>query len=192
MEGSIHVTADRPPVASADALYEFITQRIRDFDMIVISGGVSKGDTDYVHSVLEVLGVEYLFKGVDMKPGKPVSAAIFMDRPILALPGNPLAAAVTFRMFGASMIRALTGAALEYPIELPAPSIKKRVKSDQFVPARMVKSDTNTEVELVSSMGSGDFTSIARSNGFIKIPREGEEKSSIDFYPWYSWRQENQ
>lgn len=68
-------------------------------DALVITGGVSVGDRDYVKPAIEQLGGEILFWKVNMKPGKPVAFAEMQGKPIFALPGNPTAAMVSFELF---------------------------------------------------------------------------------------------
>lgn len=68
-------------------------------DLIVTSGGVSMGERDYVKEVIEELGGEIMFWKVNMKPGKPFAFAILQGKAVFALPGNPVAAMMTFEQF---------------------------------------------------------------------------------------------
>ena len=65
--------------------------------MLVITGGVSVGERDFVKAAIEALGGEFIFWKVNMKPGKPVAFAMIQGKPVFALPGNPVAAMVSFR-----------------------------------------------------------------------------------------------
>jgi molybdopterin molybdotransferase len=67
-------------------------------DLVVSTGGVSVGEKDLVPEALKRLGAEIVFHGVDIKPGMPAACAILKGVPILALSGNPFAAAVTFEL----------------------------------------------------------------------------------------------
>ena len=69
-------------------------------DIIIITGGVSMGDTDYVPEILESIGVKNLFYKVKMKPGKPIWFGIYKNKiPIFALPGNPVSVQVAIKVF---------------------------------------------------------------------------------------------
>jgi len=68
-------------------------------DHLVITGGVSVGDRDFVKAAIEKLGGSVTFWKVDMKPGKPLAFAMLEGKPIFALPGNPVAAMVSFELF---------------------------------------------------------------------------------------------
>ncbi len=80
-------------------------------DLIVTIGGVSRGAADFVPAALEALGAEYLFRGVALRPGKPVLCARLPQPPTLlfGLPGNPLAVLATFRALVAPCLQALQG-----------------------------------------------------------------------------------
>jgi molybdopterin molybdotransferase len=68
-------------------------------DILITSGGVSAGDRDYVKDTIIELGGEILFWKICMKPGKPLAFGILNNKPVFALPGNPVAAMVAFEMF---------------------------------------------------------------------------------------------
>ncbi|MCB1405982.1 MAG: molybdopterin molybdotransferase MoeA [Rhodobacteraceae bacterium] len=78
-------------------------------DLIVTTGGVSVGEEDHVKPALRAAGAELLFSGVAMKPGKPVSLGRLGSAVWLGLPGNPLAAFMTWHLFGMSVLAHLAG-----------------------------------------------------------------------------------
>jgi molybdopterin molybdotransferase len=81
-----------------------------DADLIITSGGVSVGDADYTKEAFGAFGYDILFDKVEIKPGKPTTFGKIGDTVVLNLPGNPLAAALNFELFGQSIIYALSGA----------------------------------------------------------------------------------
>lgn len=85
-----------------------------DADVIITSGGVSVGDADYTKEAFGSLGFECGFESVDIKPGKPTTFGRIGNTLILNLPGNPLAAALCFELFGQSAILALSGRSDRY------------------------------------------------------------------------------
>lgn len=78
-------------------------------DLIITSGGVSVGDADYTKEGFQSLGFESLFESVEIKPGKPTTFGRIGKTMVLNLPGNPLAAALCFELFGQSIILSLSG-----------------------------------------------------------------------------------
>lgn len=86
-----------------ESIKEMMIEAMRDCDMLVSTGGMSMGDYDFTQYVISELS-EVIFKGVRMKPGKPVSYALYdqggVKKPLLGLPGSPNSAAVTFYLLG--------------------------------------------------------------------------------------------
>jgi gephyrin len=82
-----------------------------DYDIFISTGSVSKGKSDFMKPVLEELGFDILFGQVDVKPGKPTSAAIHprFKKMVFALPGNPASCFVTFNLFVIPAIYKMTG-----------------------------------------------------------------------------------
>lgn len=113
-----------PPVPDDPAaLRDCIAGNALAEDQIVITiGGASGGRYDLVREVIETMRAEILFKGVAMRPGKPVIFARLADgRPFFGLPGNPVAAFVGFRFFVMTAIRRLMGLAVESGQTVVAP-----------------------------------------------------------------------
>jgi len=78
-------------------------------DVVVTSGGVSVGDYDFVKMVQEELGVERRFWGVRTKPGKPLAFGVRGETPVFGVPGNPVAAMVTFEVFVRPLLLSILG-----------------------------------------------------------------------------------
>jgi len=80
-----------------------------DCDLIITSGGVSVGDADFTKESFAAFGYNILFDKIEIKPGKPTTFGKIGDKIVLNLPGNPMAAALNFELFGRSIIYALNG-----------------------------------------------------------------------------------
>jgi molybdopterin molybdotransferase len=80
-----------------------------DCDLIITSGGVSVGDADFTKEAFGAFGYNIFFDKIAIKPGKPTTVGQIGDTYILNLPGNPLAAALNFELFGQSLLLALSG-----------------------------------------------------------------------------------
>lgn len=82
-----------------DEFYTCMQQKIDQVDLVITTGAVSVGKSDFVPSALAHLQASVLFHGVKMKPGTPVMAAVYAQKPIMCLSGNPFAAFVNFQLF---------------------------------------------------------------------------------------------
>lgn len=80
-----------------------------DANLIITSGGVSVGDADFTKEAFDTLDFDILFEGIKIKPGKPTIFGKINNTYILNLPGNPLAAALIFELFGKLIIQKLIG-----------------------------------------------------------------------------------
>ena len=89
-------------------------QSALDSDLIITSGGVSVGDADFTKEAFAAFGCDIFFDKIEIKPGKPTTVGKIGDTMVLNLPGNPLAAALNFELFGQSIILALSGVRSKY------------------------------------------------------------------------------
>ncbi|MFQ5596649.1 MAG: gephyrin-like molybdotransferase Glp [Nitrospiria bacterium] len=146
-------------------------------DFLLISGGVSMGDYDFVTEVLESLGVALRFWKVAMKPGKPIAFGVRNGRPIFGLPGNPVSSMVTFEQFVRPAMLAASGrldilrptlmASLEAPL-------KKRPGRPQFARARVSVREGAYWVRSTGDQDSAILMSLVKANAFMILPPEGE------------------
>jgi molybdopterin molybdotransferase len=93
---------------SIESIKEHVINSL-DADLIISSGGVSVGEADFTRESFTQVGLETLFDGVDVKPGKPTIFGKIKDTFILNLPGNPLASAMVFEMLGQIIIQKIIG-----------------------------------------------------------------------------------
>jgi molybdopterin molybdotransferase len=145
-------------------------------DLLLITGGVSVGQYDLVREALIKSGMQPLFHGVAMKPGKPILAGRRGRCAVVGLPGNPLSAFVGFVVLVAPALRKLIGRsrienfALSATLAAPLRSKPGRVTYHLCV-ARSV--DGELRVTPTSSTGSGDVLALARANAFVVAGAQG-------------------
>ncbi|MDQ2719888.1 MAG: molybdopterin molybdotransferase MoeA [Bacteroidota bacterium] len=160
-----------------------------DKDILILSGGVSKGDADFIPEVLTSLGVKEIFHRVQIKPGNPIWFGITSKgKVVFALPGNPFSVKVAFKVFIEPYLRKCF--ALE-----PAPSLyfplsiqkNKKTRFDEYFPCRLISENNSTGLLPVVFNGSGDIAATVNSDG-IGLHPSGEEtineQSVIKFLPW--------
>lgn len=142
-------------------------------DLVLLTGGVSMGKFDFVEEALERLGAEFFFTGARIQPGKPVVFGKLPGPYFFGLPGNPISTMVTFALFGATMVRALSGESDAGPRFVSARlEAEVRVKAGltRFLPARMTGDVHGARVRRIEWQGSGDLAAAAQANGFVVIP----------------------
>lgn len=138
-------------------------------DVILVSGGISVGDYDFVARALKELEVETLFYKVNQKPGKPLFAGKLKDKIVFALPGNPAAALTCFYVYVLSTLSILSGKAPNYnqskSISIGHDYTVRNTRS-QFLKANIVDDEANVLSHQASSM----LNSFAVSNGLVFVP----------------------
>jgi len=173
-----------------------------DADMLITSGGVSKGDYDMVKDILAERG-EIGFWTVRMKPGKPLAFGTMTGKggsrekavPLLGLPGNPVSSMITFEQFARPAILKMMGYT-----SLAKPTIRAIIDSDIpnrdgrriFVRVIVSKGNDKYHASLTGPQGSGILTSMARANGLAVIPESNSQVRAGDTVDvqMLDWRQE--
>jgi molybdopterin molybdotransferase len=146
---------------------------LRTHDVLILSGGVSMGKMDLVPKVLEKLGVGLVFHHVAQRPGKPMWFGVSQSGPaVFALPGNPVSTLVCLARYVLPALRAAMGqAGGNAPrISLTAP-VDVKVPLTFYLPVRLRSDDWGrTSAEPCPTNGSGDFTALAGTDGFVELP----------------------
>lgn len=157
-----------------DATCEKISSGL-NADMLVITGGVSVGDRDYVKVAIEELGGSVTFWKVNMKPGKPLAFAMLRGKPVFALPGNPVAAMVSFELFvRPSILKAMGHRRLFRPkvravLQEPAANKGKRPHLVRGIVSTL---NDHYHVSTTGNQSSGRLSSLIQGNGLIHLAPE--------------------
>jgi putative molybdopterin biosynthesis protein len=154
------------------ALEAAVRRALDEADMVVLSGGTSKGAGDLSHRIVSRLGAPgILVHGVALKPGKPLCLGVVDGKPIVVLPGFPTSAIFTFHAFVAPVIRARAGLPPEAAETLTA-QVPMRVPSElgrkEFLLVSLIEDGSGT-VAFPIGKGSGAVTSFSQADGFIEI-----------------------
>lgn len=168
---SLELGCDVDFVGTAIDTLEDIKEHIKnalDSDLIITSGGVSVGDADYTKEAFNAFGYEIFFDKIEIKPGKPTTVGKIGDTIILNLPGNPLAAALNFELFGSSIIHALSGDVSKY-----LTPIKTKMKVDYNLRAgrrTLIPGYFDGETfNPCEKFAPGMVSPLGQSNGFIMV-----------------------
>ncbi|MHB8392134.1 MAG: molybdopterin molybdotransferase MoeA [Acidobacteriaceae bacterium] len=169
----------RPALDQLDDLADCIRQGLDAAPLLLLTGGVSMGKFDLVEDVLASMGAEFFFTGVTMQPGKPVvfgrvpATETRAARYFFGLPGNPVSAMVTFRLFVQPVLAAMSGEQRWQPnMALARLAAELRVKPGltRFLPAHLDTSQPVATVTAVRTQGSGDLAANARANCYVIVP----------------------
>ncbi|MFT6382095.1 MAG: molybdopterin molybdotransferase [Akkermansiaceae bacterium] len=141
-----------------------IAKALKDADLVILSGGISKGKKDYVRPALESLRGQPVFHGVAQRPGKPLA----FWKGVVALPGNPNSTLTTFHRYVVPLLRHMTRTPNAEPTTFAlAEPVQQHPSLTQFLPAKM-----NPEGKAVSlsPQNSGDFLTPLTGTGYLEIP----------------------
>lgn len=159
-------------------LRRYVDDGLRD-DVLLVSGGVSMGTRDLVAPALRTAGVEILFDGVAIKPGKPFTFGRRGRTLVFACPGNPVSTYVIFQVFVRPTLRRMSGAHADLPVargRLQAPLRQRPGRAGYFqARAAWTRDDAGSaslSVEILLTSGSADYASCARGNALAVIPAD--------------------
>jgi putative molybdopterin biosynthesis protein len=162
-----------------DALREKIRTALHEADMVLLSGGTSKGAGDVSYRVVaELKDPGIVAHGVALKPGKPICLAATGGRAVVVLPGFPTSAIFTFHEFVAPVIRLLAGrgsAAKTVVQARLAVKVNSEIGRTEYLLVGLVKTTDETALAAYPmGQGSGSVTSFSRADGFATIERHQE------------------
>ena len=194
MRGFLHRygITDVTVVLAADdkaALAQAVAGLLLSEDTILLSGGVSRGDADYVPEVLQSLGVRQVFHRVRIRPGGPLWFGVALGgKAVFGLPGNPVSVQVGCKLFVEPYLRACFGLPMPVPVYFPMlESRMKKTPFDDFFPCRLITEHGTTGVKPVRYNGSGDIAATLHSHGIALQPAAAEHLAAnapVAFYAW--------
>ena len=155
-------------------------------DMVILTGGVSVGEYDFVLDAMEDLDLRVHFTRVAVKPGKPTTCATLAGRVVLSLPGNPASAFLMFHVFVVRAADRMSGrrrAARELTLPLAGDFKRQKTGRTQYVPARLI---AGGRLEEVRFHGSAHLAALSRADGFFVVPRGTAELHAgheVEFLP---------
>ncbi len=163
-----------------------IGEALATSDVLLLTGGISVGDFDFVKEGLAQNGVETLFYKVKQKPGKPLLAGVKGNQLVFALPGNPASVLTCFMQYVKPSLGQWMGnpAAWEQPRSYPlATNWEKQVKLTVFLKARLVSG----QAKVMPGQESFNLLSFGSADGLIEIGEDQQslkEGTLVSFYPW--------
>jgi molybdopterin molybdotransferase len=174
------IVRDEPSVLS-----EALQRAAAESDLIITSGGVSTGEEDHVRSAIANHGSLYFWR-LAIKPGRPVAMGQIGSTPLAGLPGNPVAALLTFALVARPMIETLVGATMHVPKRFRVVSefaYKKKTGRREYVRVSL----DGLRARRFPKEGAGMLTSLTETDGLVELPEDLtrlEPGTEVNFVPY--------
>lgn len=170
----------------ANDVMQVIAEALETADFVLLTGGISVGDYDFVKGGLEQNGVEQLFYKIRQRPGKPLFVGKKGEKLIFALPGNPASVLSCFIQYVKPCLLEWMGNPEAWNSSVLLPMEKdfdKKVPLTFFLKAKI----ESGKVHLLPGQESFNLLPFGVADGLVEIPQESEhieEGSLVAFYPW--------
>lgn len=155
-----------------------IEEALQTHDLVLLTGGVSVGDYDFVAAACLKLGVQQHFHGVRQKPGKPLFFGTYGDKPVFGLPGNPASVLSCFYQYVMPAICGLSGVEKSFAEKARlTESFEKKIPLTFFLKGLL----QNNAAEILSAQASYQQSAFVHANCWIELE---EEKSFFEKGDW--------
>ncbi|MGB5274516.1 MAG: molybdopterin molybdotransferase MoeA [Flavobacteriaceae bacterium] len=174
-------------------MLQSIPQLLEKFELLIFSGGVSKGKYDYLPEVLETVGVKKHFHKVSQRPGKPFWFGTHDTKSLFALPGNPVSSFICLYVYVQSWLQASLGIRLETTYAILGREVTFSPKLTYFLEAK-IESDPKGALYArpIVGNGSGDFANLVNTDGFLVLPDNKTVFRAGEAYPFIQYRDRGQ
>jgi molybdopterin molybdotransferase len=172
-------------------------------DVLMLSGGVSKGKFDFIPDALEALDVQKVFHRVAQRPGKPFWFGTWRNhqrdghlqeslrqkhhqKVIFSFPGNPVSTFANYHVYFLPWLATSLGVEAEKHTVILEEAVRHHPNLTLFLQVKTEWQEGRLHARLVQGNGSGDLVSLAKANGFIRVPAgntEHSEGSLFEFTP---------
>lgn len=177
----VHVRDDE------QGIHRALKKALETSDVLLMSGGVSKGKFDFLPEVLGTLGVKKKFHRVSQRPGKPFWFGVHESTKttIFGFPGNPTSTFANFNVYFIPWLKSCWGLPIEEIQAVLVETFENTIPLTCFVRAKAFLENGNMKVRIINGNGSGDLTSLVHANGFIKMaPKaKAEMNEKVVFIP---------
>ncbi len=172
------------------AIKEALSNALHHNDVLLLSGGVSKGKFDFIPEVFSELGVERIFHGVMQQPGKPFWFGIhkISNTVIFSFPGNPVSTFVNYHIYFKDWLYT----SLDVPISKIAVILSEEIQVSctltKFFKVKISLDEGRLLASLCQDNGSGDLVSLTAADGFIRLAPRMENYKKGDVVPFIPTR----
>ena len=170
-------------------LLDSLSKVLNDHDVLILSGGVSKGKFDFIPKVLEELGVKKLFHQVNQRPGKPFwFGASEQGKTVFALPGNPVSTYMCFYRYVKPWILRSLGIQRRDLSASLATDFTFAPNLSYFLQVEVRTQDGKLQAYPQAGGGSGDFVNLKNVTGFLELPAEQTQFKAGEVFPYFPFR----
>lgn len=177
-----HITDDKP------ILKQKIKGFLKDYDVLLFSGAVSKGKYDFLPEVFEELGIEKLFHKVAQRPGKPFFYGKTNECNIFGFPGNPISTFVNCLAYFYPWYYKSTGLETEEETAILGENVSFKPNLEFFLQVKLKSKFGHLVAFPVKGNGSGDLASLVNADAFIQLPNDKTEFKTGENYPIIRYR----
>ncbi len=170
---------------SEQATFDAVTKAIKNNDVLILTGGVSMGDFDFVPEILKKAGINIQFQRIAVQPGKPTTFGTNSNTLVFGLPGNPVSSFIQFELLVKPLLAKMMNAKQKYPekIKLPLKTGYSRTKTERllFVPAII----EDACISPVEYHGSAHINALTAADVLMAIPVGTEKLNAGDYVDAY-------
>lgn len=181
----IGILPDRPEI-----IRKTLADAAKNYDVILTTGGASRGDEDHLVAAIDALGQTHLWQ-LAIKPGRPLSFGNIGQAVIVGMPGNPVAVLVCFLMHVWPMLARLAGETWPVPQRYPLPAVfsfaGRKTGRREFWRGTLVEQNGSMGVDKYRRDGSGLISGLREADGLIDIPEDSgdiAEGDMVSFIPF--------
>ncbi|WP_417799208.1 molybdopterin molybdotransferase MoeA [Tenacibaculum sp.] len=170
-------------------LKEKIESYLKEYDVLLFSGAVSKGKFDFLPEVLDELGVQKLFHRISQRPGKPFWFGITDNCNVFAFPGNPVSTFVNCLVYFYPWHYKSVGVSSEEKTAILVKDLTFKPNLSCFLQVKLTSENGQVYATPIQGNGSGDLASLVETDGFIELPKTEEvvfKKGSV--FPILTYR----
>jgi molybdopterin molybdotransferase len=165
-----------------------LTSIFENYQLIILSGGISKGKFDFVPTVLEQLGVNKLFHQVTQRPGKPFWFGKSSKHIVFALPGNPVSTYLCFYRYIKPWLQKSCGLQESSSYAQLATDFTFKPSLTYFLQVKVKNESGKLIAYPDAGGGSGDFANLKHVDGFLELPANSTSFKAGEVFPYYSFR----
>jgi molybdopterin molybdotransferase len=172
-----------------EVLRKSLKSLVADHDVVILSGGVSKGKFDYIPQVLNEIGVKQLFHQISQRPGKPLWFGATNDgKVVFALPGNPVSTFMCFHRFVKPWLFKSMGISNQFSKAMLGTDFKFEPQLTYFLQVALKNEEGKLVAHPKAGGGSGDFANLKEVDGFLELPLEKTLFKAGEVYPFIPFR----
>lgn len=185
---SYHVQADHWHIVDdLEKSNQRIAEALENYDVILMSGGVSKGKKDFIPQALVENGVEKVFHQIAQRPGKPFWFGKKTEKLVFAFPGNPVSTFLCARRYFIPWLRQTIGLTpFDFQLAALAETYSFKPQLTYFLQVQLQQEKAALTAKPLTGNGSGDFANLVDSDAFLELPNQTEstyEKGQV-FRVW--------